>query len=43
MEAYRCLVALPVFKAGEVEHLGLAGSIPVRLRRAPRETTAHGW
>ena len=32
-EAYRCLVALPVFKTGEVEYLGLAGSIPVRLRR----------
>ncbi len=31
-EAYGCLVALPVFKTGEVEHLGLAGSIPVRLR-----------
>jgi len=32
-EAYRRLVALPVFKTGEVEHLGLAGSIPVRLRQ----------
>jgi L-seryl-tRNA(Ser) seleniumtransferase len=26
-------VALPVFKTGEAEYLGLAGSIPVRLRR----------
>ncbi len=25
-------MALPVFKTGEAEHLGLAGSIPVRLR-----------
>ena len=32
-EAYRCLVALPVFKTGEAEQLGLAGSIPVRLRQ----------
>jgi hypothetical protein len=32
-EAYRCLVALPVFKTGEAEDLGLAGSIPVRLRQ----------
>jgi L-seryl-tRNA(Ser) seleniumtransferase len=28
-------VAPPVFKTGEVEHLGLAGSIPVRLRMCP--------
>ncbi len=34
-EAYGCLVALPVFKTGEVEYLGLAGSIPVRLRMCP--------
>jgi L-seryl-tRNA(Ser) seleniumtransferase len=34
MEVYRCLVALPVFKTGEVEYLGLASSIPVRLRHA---------
>jgi len=34
-EAYRCLVALPVFKTGEAEHLGLASSIPVRLRQHP--------
>ena len=27
------LVAPPVFKTGEAEHLGLAGSIPVRLRQ----------
>ena len=26
-------MALPVFKTGEAEHLGLAGSIPVRLRQ----------
>jgi L-seryl-tRNA(Ser) seleniumtransferase len=37
-EAYRCLVALPVFKTGEVEYLGLAGSIPVRLRRIRQES-----
>ena len=29
------LVAPPVFKTGEAEHLGLAGSIPVRLRQPP--------
>jgi L-seryl-tRNA(Ser) seleniumtransferase len=29
-------VALPVFKTGEVEQLGLAGSIPVRLRQQRR-------
>jgi hypothetical protein len=34
MEVYRCLVALPVFKTGEVEYLGLASSIPVHLRHA---------
>jgi hypothetical protein len=34
-EAYRRLVALPVFKTGEAEQLGLAGSIPVRLRHRP--------
>src|SRR5699024_9393181 len=34
----RVLVGAPVFKTGETEHLGLAGSIPVRLRRnLPRE------
>src|SRR5699024_9613656 len=35
----RVLVGAPVFKTGETEHLGLAGSIPVRLRQpsaAPR-------
>ena len=32
-EAYRRLVALPVFNTGEAEQLGLAGSIPVRLRQ----------
>ena len=35
LEAYACLVAAPVFNTGEVEHLGLASSIPVRLRRRP--------
>ena len=28
-------MALPVFKTGEAESLGLAGSIPVRLRHQP--------
>ena len=37
MEVYRCLVALRVFKTGEVEYLGLASSIPVRLRHASRQ------
>lgn len=32
MEAFGFLVVPPVFKTGEIEHLGLAGSIPVRLR-----------
>ena len=32
-EASGFLVVPPVFKIGEVEHLGLAGSIPVRLRQ----------
>ena len=31
-EAYAFLVGAPVFKTGEADHLGLAGSIPVRLR-----------
>ena len=35
MEVCGCLVAPPVFKTGEAEHLGLAGSIPVRLRQRP--------
>ena len=30
-------MALPVFNTGEAEHLGLAGSIPVRLRQRTRE------
>jgi L-seryl-tRNA(Ser) seleniumtransferase len=34
-------VALPVFKTGEVEQLGLAGSIPVRLRHRARGATAY--
>jgi hypothetical protein len=32
-EAFGFLVVPPVFKTGEVEQLGLAGSIPVRLRQ----------
>jgi hypothetical protein len=32
-EAFGFLVVPPVFKTGEIEHLGLAGSIPVRLRQ----------
>ncbi len=32
-EASGFLVGPPVFKTGEIEHLGLAGSIPVRLRQ----------
>ena len=33
-------MALPVFKTGEAEHLGLAGSIPVRLRQTSRDGAA---
>lgn len=33
-EASGFLVVLPVFKTGETEYLGLAGSIPVRLRQS---------
>ncbi len=36
MEAFGFLVVPPVFKTGEIEHLGLAGSIPVRLRESRR-------
>lgn len=32
MEASGFLVGPPVFNTGEAEYLGLAGSIPVRLR-----------
>ena len=32
VEAFGFLVVPPVFKTGEIEYLGLAGSIPVRLR-----------
>lgn len=32
MEASGFLVVPPVFNTGEAEYLGLAGSIPVRLR-----------
>jgi L-seryl-tRNA(Ser) seleniumtransferase len=35
VEAFGFLVVPPVFKTGEIEHLGLAGSIPVRLREHP--------
>jgi hypothetical protein len=37
MEAFGFLVVPPVFKTGEIEHLGLAGSIPVRLRQPRTE------
>ena len=39
-EASGFLVGPPVFKTGEAEQLGLAGSIPVRLRQPvpPRPT-----
>ena len=36
-EAFRWLVPLPVFNTGVARHPGQAGSIPVRLRQAPRE------
>ena len=39
MEAFGFLVVPPVFKTGETEHLGLAGSIPVRLRETRRHVT----
>jgi hypothetical protein len=32
VEVYAFLVGATVFKTGETEYLGLAGSIPVRLR-----------
>lgn len=32
VEAFGCLVAPAVFKTDVAEHLGQAGSIPVRLR-----------
>lgn len=35
-EAFGYLVVPPVFKTGEAEQLGLAGSIPVRLRQPRR-------
>ncbi|MDT4942941.1 MAG: hypothetical protein QOJ34_3030 [Pseudonocardiales bacterium] len=40
VEASGFLVVPPVFKTGEAEYLGLAGSIPVRLRQVP--ATARG-
>ena len=42
LEAYACLVAAPVFKTGEAEHLGLASSIPVRLRHCRRMRSSIG-
>jgi L-seryl-tRNA(Ser) seleniumtransferase len=39
VEAFGFLVVPPVFKTGEVEQLGLAGSIPVRLRETRRHVT----
>jgi hypothetical protein len=39
-EAYAFLVGAPVFKTGEAEDLGLAGSIPVRLRVRAAQTIA---
>jgi L-seryl-tRNA(Ser) seleniumtransferase len=39
VEAFGFLVVPPVFKTGEIEHLGLAGSIPVRLRETRRHVT----
>jgi L-seryl-tRNA(Ser) seleniumtransferase len=39
VEAFGFLVVPPVFKTGEIEHLGLAGSIPVRLRETRRQVT----
>jgi L-seryl-tRNA(Ser) seleniumtransferase len=38
LEAFGFLVVPPVFKTGEIEQLGLAGSIPVRLRESRRST-----
>src|SRR5690606_12023209 len=40
VEASGCLVAPAVFKTDEAEQLGLAGSIPVRLRHLPRAVAA---
>ncbi len=42
MEAFGFLVVPPVFKTGEVEYLGLAGSIPVRLRQSRTEEVEEG-
>ena len=38
VEASGFLVGPPVFNTEEAEHLGLAGSIPVRLRHAEADT-----
>jgi hypothetical protein len=35
VEVYAFLVGVTVFKTGETEYLGLAGSIPVHLRHRP--------
>src|SRR5699024_12674234 len=40
VEASEFLVGSPVFKTGEAEYLGLAGSIPVRLRQMRRPARA---
>jgi hypothetical protein len=37
VEVYAFLVGATVFKTGETEYLGLAGSIPVHLRHRHRE------
>lgn len=42
MEASGFLVVPPVFKTEEVEQLGLAGSIPVRLRQLSLSTLEEG-
>ena len=39
-EVYAFLVGVPVFKTGETEYLGLAGSIPVHLRHRMALTKA---
>jgi hypothetical protein len=45
VEAYAFLVDVAVFKTDEAEYLGLAGSIPVRLRHQPfaRKVTENGY
>jgi L-seryl-tRNA(Ser) seleniumtransferase len=43
LEAFGFLVVPPVFKTGEIEHLGLAGSIPVRLRQSMLSGAVARW